>query len=213
LLSALTAPALPEELAGERAAVAGFVRAQREAPADPPPRGYRTRRILGVLAVAVTVAVGAGTATAATNGALPRGLQEGAHRLLSPLGVPAPASTRPSGASSAGTAGSGGPQAASPGLAPDPSGTNALQLCQAWASEQKEERGRHTAADAVRDMLNRVGNSASVTKFCTDVLAAGHASPSPTGTPAPSDTPPATPADGKGHASPHPRASQDGSRG
>jgi hypothetical protein len=212
VLSALTAPALPEELAGERAAVAGFVRAQREALADPPPRGYRTRRILGVLAVAVTVAIGAGTATAATSGALPRGLQEGAHRLLSPLGVPAPASTGPS-AASAGTDRAGRPGAAPPSLTPDASGYTALLLCQAWASEQNEAQGRHTAADAVKDMLSRAGNSASVTKFCTDLLAAGHATPSTPGTPVPGDRPSATPADGKDHPSPHPRPSQDAVRG
>jgi hypothetical protein len=201
LLSALTAPALPEELAGERAAVAGFVRVQREAPGRPS-RGRRTRRILGVLGVAVAVAVGAGTATAATTGSLPRGLQEGAHRLLSPLGVPAPGATAPSATPATGA---GAPQGGPRSTAADPSGgATPLQLCQAWATEEKDPLGKHPATEALKELLDRSGSSSSIPKFCADLITIVQPAPS-----APVPTPPgAASGDGRGdHPSPHPHAS------
>src|SRR5258706_13724536 len=143
LLSALAAPGSEQELAGERAAVAGFVRSQQDpAPTAMPvsSRLRRPRRILGVLAAGLVVAIGGGRAAAA-NGALPHGLQQGAHRLLSPLGVPGPTASPPRPATTSRT---GTERSATPRTRPsDPGGTPARQLCQARVTEQKDPHGGH----------------------------------------------------------------------
>ncbi|WP_412742166.1 hypothetical protein [Krasilnikovia sp. MM14-A1004] len=102
LLAAARAPASPRELAGERAAVAGFVAARQRAVPIHPPKGTRRVRVpVSVRAVAMKVAAGfavlaaTGTAAAAGAGTLPDGAQQRAHRFFSALGVPAPATPVP----------------------------------------------------------------------------------------------------------------------
>jgi len=202
LLSALAAPASAQELADERAAVAVFVRSQQDALQTATPVRSRGRlrrpgRIAAVLAAGLVVAIGAGSAAAAS-GALPPGLQQKAHRLLSPLGVPGPTANPPRPATTSPTRSR---QSATPRTGPsDPGDATATQLCQAWTSEQKNPHGTHTAADALKDLLTRAGNPASVPKFCTGLLSHGHdVQPSTPATVAPSDA--------KDHANPHPRGS------
>jgi hypothetical protein len=202
LLSALAAPASAQELADERAAVAAFAHAQQDPTQAATPVASRGRlrrpaRIAAVLAAGLVVAVGAGSAAAAS-GALPPGLQQKAHRLLSPLGVPGPTAnpTRPATNSPTRS----GKSATPPTGPSDPGDATPTQLCQAWNSEQKYPHGGHTAADALKDLLTRAGNPASIPKFCTDLLGQGHdVEPSAPASVAPSD--------GKDHANPHPRGS------
>jgi hypothetical protein len=202
VLSALAAPASAEELAGERAAVAAFAHAQQDPMQTDTPVSSRGRlrhpaRIAAVLAAGLVVAIGAGSAATAS-GALPPGLQQIAHRLLSPLRVPGPAANPARPASTSPTR-SG--QSATPRTGPPELGdATATQLCQAWTSEQKDPHGTHTAADALKDLLTRAGNPTSVPKFCTGLLGHGHdVEPSAPASVAPNDA--------KDHANPHPRGS------
>lgn len=96
LLAALAAPAEPDE---ERAAtrfvqVAAEAAAGASAPAAPPGARLRRRLIEAKVALAAGVAgavLVAGVAGAATLGRLPRPVQQFAHDVLAPLGVPLPA--------------------------------------------------------------------------------------------------------------------------
>ena len=86
LLGAAKAPPSAGELAGERAAVAGFVAARR---ATAPPRGKNrvrvplsVRTITMKVAAAIVVLTASGTALAARTGNLPDPAQERAHALF-----------------------------------------------------------------------------------------------------------------------------------
>ena len=91
LLDAAAAPPSVEELAGERAAVARFVAAYRDAGPVPPARtpipASRSARMVAIkVAAAAAVLAAGGTAVAAETGNLPAG----ARQFLTGLGVPAP---------------------------------------------------------------------------------------------------------------------------
>ncbi len=91
---ALRAPGTPEELAGEAEYVAMF-----RAVSTPVPAGVRTGRSLGRVGVAAatvmaTVVLTGGVAAAAYTRTLPGPVQEIAHGVLGPIGVPAPPAQR-----------------------------------------------------------------------------------------------------------------------
>src|SRR5947209_2751196 len=90
LLAAAAAPARPDELTGQRAAMEGFRRAYRHAPDRRRPRrlavALRRTVVVKAAAGAAVLFVG-GTALAAGTGTLPDPAQQSAHDLL---GVPAP---------------------------------------------------------------------------------------------------------------------------
>jgi hypothetical protein len=98
LLSALTAEASPEELAGRDAALAAFRESGRRRAAGRAGRWRRGLRLpgpvprllpfrLAVITAAVVIAV-AGVAAAAYNRVLPGPVQDAAHSVFAPLGVP-----------------------------------------------------------------------------------------------------------------------------
>jgi hypothetical protein len=109
LISALTADGRPDELAGrdtvlaafrtasQRAATEPTLRQRRVAPSSPPLTSWLPTR-LGAVAVAAVVVI-AGIAVAAYTRALPGPVQDAAHTVFAPLGVPgghqAPSGTAP----------------------------------------------------------------------------------------------------------------------
>ncbi len=98
LISALTADGRPDELAGRDAALAAFraasqraateptLRQRRVAPFRPPLTGWLTTRLAAVAVAAVVVI--AAIAAAAYTRALPGPVQDAAHTVFAPLGVP-----------------------------------------------------------------------------------------------------------------------------
>ncbi|GGQ79737.1 hypothetical protein GCM10010166_57310 [Couchioplanes caeruleus subsp. azureus] len=200
LLDAAKAPASPRELAGERAAVAAFVAAYRDAETTSLPRGRRRVRIplparTAAVKVAAGVAVlaGGGVALAAETGHLPAGAQQQAHRLFSAVGVPAPAPETTSARPPSPTSATPSPQTSArsaPG--PSPTGGPASAdpavpgLCRAWAA-QRTPHGKAMSADSRRDLIAAAGGEDRVADFCATQPGA------PGTTPAPGEAKPAHP--------------------
>jgi hypothetical protein len=181
VLRAVTAAPSRREMAGEQAAVAGFVAARRPAvPVATSKGGRRLRVSLPARMAAVKVAVGVavvtigGTATAAETGSLQDSVQRHVHHLFSPLGVPAPSTPgRPPGTDHGGAGGSGGPSVSSAGPTPGiigPSGTAVRGLCEAWDAARADPRGKATTAEALRVLAVAAGSDSAIPAFCTALL-------------------------------------------
>ncbi|WP_203920441.1 hypothetical protein [Rugosimonospora africana] len=191
LLNMAKAPASEEELAGERAAVAGFAAAYRGAVPASVPRGRRSAWVpLSAKGVAVKVAAGVavlavGGTAAAETGNLPAGAQQRAHRMFSSLGVPAADSGgRSTGAGPAGVAGSVRPSTSAVptpragGTTPRSSDPATLAQCEAWDAEREDPRGKAMTAQAHRALFAVAGGQSRVPAFCAALL-----TPSPDGRP------------------------------
>jgi len=188
LLTAAAAPARPDELAGERAAVDGFRRVYR--PEVPRRRrigpALRRTALVKATAGAAVVFLG-GAAVAAQTGALPEPAQQSAHDLL---GAPAPrhrggddagggdhGSTPPGAVPAApGPAGTATPDRPPTGAPPSPTPApppDLAQLCHAYL----EAQSHHQAPDPeVRERLAAAaGGSHKITPFCVKL---SHAHPS-----------------------------------
>jgi len=153
VLAAAAAPPTGRELAGEAAAVAGFRSAHR--PFDASRRLPVLGRLLGVKALAATIAGAAtiGTAAAAATGSLPAPAQRAAHRLLGAAGVPAEATpARP--------------------LRPDASPSalpGAVGLCRAWAAGEGGEHGKKLDSTAFDRLATAAGGAEKVPAYCTSL--------------------------------------------
>lgn len=204
LLDVARAPASEQELAGERAAVAGFAAAYRGAVPTSVPKGRRRAWVpLAARGVAVKVAAGVavlavgGTALAAETGSLPAGAQQRAHGMFSSLGVPAPdTGARPPGAGQAGVAGSvlpstpAGPTPSAVGATPRPTDPATLGLCRAWDAERKDPSGTAMTPQDRHALSVAAGGQSGVAAFCKALL-----SPSPVGSP-PANAAPTHPSPG-----------------
>lgn len=187
MLRAAAAPAQPEELSGERAAVDAFTAAYRPAPSSP---SRRTRRTALATLVAVSASLVAGTAFAARTGQLPGALQRGAHSLFSGVGVPAPATTPPA----------THPQPAAPPTGPRPSATDTaaaqqlLALCRTWIAVRSDPRAGPITAAQRHDLAAAAGGEPAITGFCEHLLEptpapTTHATPTKPGNPSPGRKP------------------------
>jgi hypothetical protein len=189
LLDAAAAPPSVEELAGERAAVARFVAAYRDAAPEPsvrtPVPASRSARMVAVkVAAGVAVLAAGGTAVAAETGNLPAGAQ----RLFTGLGVPAPdGGSRPTAAGAGRTGASTAvPSPAtlrppSRGAASDPAEVWALDLCRSWDAARTNPHGKAVPAETRHALADRAGGENRIDGFCDEVLGASRsatASPS-----------------------------------
>jgi hypothetical protein len=189
LLDAAAAPPSVEELAGERAAVARFVAAYRDAAPGPsvrtPVRASRSARMVAVkVAAGVAVLAAGGTAVAAETGNLPAG----ARQLLTGLGVPVPdGGPRPTATGAGRTDGASTPvpspaTLASPSrsAAPDPAEVWALDLCRSWTAARTDPQGKALPAASRRALADLAGGEKRIGGFCGGQLgAAPSASVSP----------------------------------
>ncbi|GAA5197260.1 hypothetical protein GCM10023322_68110 [Rugosimonospora acidiphila] len=184
VLEAAAAPARPDELAGERAAVGAFVMAR-----DAARTGRRLRRrgraLRSTGMVAVRVAAGlailmtGGTALAAETDHLPATAQRGAHNLLYPLGVPAPAPTiaprlpTPSRSSGAGRVHPPAPSRSS--AAPrvtESTGPSPIVLCLRWEGARRGAHPHPSALpdDALKALRAAAKDAADIPSFCAHIL-------------------------------------------
>ena len=189
LLDAAAAPPSVEELAGERAAVARFVAAYRDAPpVRPPNRASRPARMAAIkVAAAVAVLAAGGTAVAAETGNLPAG----ARQVLTGLGVPVPAGGPRPTATGTGRTGVGThvpspatPMPSSRGAAPGPSEVWALDLCRSWDAARTGPHGKAVPAQTRHALADLAGGEKRIDGFCAGVLGTSptaSASPSPAG--------------------------------
>jgi hypothetical protein len=213
LLDAARASTPGEDLAGERAAVAGFLAArQRAVPTAPPRRDRAVRTFAMKVALGFAVLAFGGTALAARAGSLPPSVQERAHDIFSEVGVPDPdPSTQP-------TAG-GVTTSAVPSPLPKPSrsvtsspaATAVLDLCRVWDAARQDPPGKAVPAPARRALAAAAGGMPKIDDFCAELLGkpAATSKPSDTGTPTkkPKPTHPGKPSvtpshPGKGHGKP-----------
>jgi hypothetical protein len=167
VLAAAAAPPSPDELAGERQAMAAFSAVARSIPHRAAPRRQTvlTRFVSFKLATAAAVAAlsVAGVAGAAT-GTLPDPAQRVAHRVLGGAGVPSPDDHATSGPSDKSSAKSDH----SP-TGPDATGAAKAGLCRAWASGQGGENGKKADATAFKALADAAGGTDQIADFCADV--------------------------------------------
>jgi hypothetical protein len=181
LLDAAAAPPSVEELAGERAAVARFVAAYRDAAPGPsvrtPVRASRSARMVAVkVAAGVAVLAAGGTAVAAETGNLPAG----ARQLLTGLGVPVPdGGPRPTATGAGRTDGASTPvpspaTLASPSrsAAPVPAEVWALGLCRSWDAARTNPQGKAVPAATRQALADLAGGEKRIDGFCDDVQGA-----------------------------------------
>lgn len=196
LLAAASAPPRPEELAGERAALAAFRREHRTATPEPaaPTRKVAEKRALPlrrrvlVAALAAVVAVFGGTAYAAGTGSLPDPVQRQFHAAFSGVGVPAPDPVR-----------SASPRSVSPSTpAPSSPGASAaraqlLTLCRTWRENRADPGRPPLRPDEQRALAEAAGGPARIEPFCAALTGtptpSGPAAPGTPGGPAPTGKP------------------------
>jgi hypothetical protein len=192
LLAAAAAPPLAGELAGERRAVADFLRVRHEAV---PERGgvggtVARRRISRAVTVkaaaAVAVLLVGGSAYATESGRLPAGTQQRVHDALPFLAPPARPRATP-GASA--TAHAGGPMEASPSPSPSPSAPSPsssagnarlVSLCQAWRAAKSAGPHSTPMPDADLAELIAAAGSDHLEPFCAHVLGGNSEKPAKT---------------------------------
>jgi len=177
LLAAATAKAAPEELAGERLAMASFAAAMRSYPPTLVPRRTPApRKVLTMkaAAAALVAALSLGGVAAAASGLLPdqaaapvadqAPATTGADAAAHGLGQAAPASL--GGAANAGaTAGQGRESA----VGPDVTGAARAGLCRAWQAGQGSEHGRRMDSVAFQALVETAGGADEVAAYCQDV--------------------------------------------
>jgi hypothetical protein len=156
----VTAPATPEELAGEQVVLAEFAAVPRSLPSTLVPRRTAVPSkvfTMKAAAAALVAILSIGGVAAAATGLLPG--------QASPVADQAPATT------GAGAAGQGLGAAASV----EPGGTAQAGLCRAWQAAEDADSGPRADAPAFQALMATAGGTGNVAGYCTDVLAGGSA--------------------------------------
>jgi hypothetical protein len=209
LLAAMTAPAVPQELAGERLAMASFAAARRS---HPPTLSSRrtpvTRKVLTMkaAAAALVAALSLGGVAAAASGLLPDQASPVADQApattAAARGLGKPAAADRGGATRAGSVDGRGRESA---VGPEVTGAARAGLCRAWQAGQGGDHGRRMDAVAFQALVDAAGGADNIGGYCKDVATGnadahsqGQASPPsvsapPTSVSPPSSGPPADP--------------------
>ncbi|SCL27527.1 hypothetical protein [Micromonospora inyonensis] len=173
LLAAAVAPARPDELAGEDAALAAFRAARAQRPATGPARPRRTARAAVWLA-GFAVAATAGVAVAAVG--LDRSDPPPAPPApttgvpVPPESAPVPTPTTGSGASTTGSPpGSGHPRS----IGPHPPGPAAQRgLCTAYLAKPADQRATSLENPTFRPLVEAAGGPGRVDAYCRGLVTA-----------------------------------------
>ena len=182
LLAAATATAAPQELAGERLAMASFAAAMRSHPPTLSPRRTPVpRKVLTIkaAAAALVAALSLGGVAAAASGLLPD--------QASPVADQAPATTAADAAAhglgqaaagnlgGAANAGSAAGQGRESAVGPDVSGAARAGLCRAGQAGQGADHGRRMDSVAFQALVDAAGGADQVAAYCEDVTAGANA--------------------------------------
>jgi hypothetical protein len=213
LLAATTAPAAPEELAGERQAMAAFAAVMRSHPPTLSPRRTAVpRKVLTMkaAAAALVAALSLGGVAAAATRLLPDQASPVANTAAATTGADAAAhglgqaaAANLGGTTQAGAAAGQGRESA---VGPDATAAARAGLCRAWQAGQGGDHGRRMDSVAFQALVDAAGGAGKVAGYCEDVAAGasaedhgkGQASPPsvsapPTSLAPPSSGPPADP--------------------
>jgi len=193
LLAAATAPPRPDELAGERAAVAEFVAMTRSRPptrlsrrAGTPGRRFSAKAIAVALAAVLTI----GGVAAAATGLLPESGRRAADEVPTSTTRDSAADVQRDGAAGRDASGAAGDArggaAGGAATGPDASGAARDGLCWAWLAGQGS-KDRRQDSPAFRALAKAAGGAAKVPAYCR----ASTAPPADGGRQQP-DAPPAT---------------------
>jgi hypothetical protein len=176
LLAAATAPAAPEELAGERLAMATFAAVMRSTPPTLVPRRTAVpRKVLTMkaAAAALVAALSLGGVAAAASGLLPDQASPVAEQAAASTGADAAthglgkaAAANLGGAADAGSADGQGRASA---VGPDASGAARAGLCRAWEAGEGGDHGRRMDAVAFQALVEAAGGADQVAAYCEDV--------------------------------------------
>jgi hypothetical protein len=212
LLAAATAPAAPEELAGEQRALAEFTAVMRSTPPTLVPRRIAVPSkvfTLKAAAAALVAVLSLGGIAAAATGHLPGQASSVADRTTATSG--ADAAGQGLGASAGVeldediTAGaSADSQGRESAVGPDATGAARIGLCRAWQAGQGADHGRRVDSVAFQALAAAAGGADKVAAYCEDVTTGagddgqGRASPpsvpaTPTTASPPRGGPPADP--------------------
>jgi hypothetical protein len=213
LLAAATAPAAPQELAGERLAVASFVAAMRSTPSTLVPRRTAVPRkvfTMKAAAAALVAVLSVGGVAAAASGLLPGQASPVADR--APATTAADAAGHGLGEAAAASTGGTAPARSTGGrgqdsaVGPDATAAARAGLCRAWQAGQDADHGRRMDSVAFQALVTAAGGADNIAGYCEDVAAGsgagangrGQASPPsvsapPTSVSPPSSGPPADP--------------------
>jgi hypothetical protein len=182
LLAAATAPAAPEELAGEQRVLGEFTAVMRSHPPTLSPRRTPVpRKMLTIrAAVAALVAVlSIGGVAAAAGGLLPDQASPAAKRASATTGADAAAHGlgRAAAANLGGTAqaGSTDGQGRASAVGPDATAAAKAGLCRAWQAGQGSDHGRRMDAVAFQALVAAAGGADQVAAYCQDVAAGSSA--------------------------------------
>jgi len=176
LLAAATAPAAPQELAGERLALATFAVVMRSHPPILVPR--RTAVLSKVFtmkaaAAALVAVLSIGGVAAAASGLLPG--------QASPVADQAPATSAADAAArgldkaatanlgAAAQTGSTEGQGRASAVGPDATAAARAGLCRAWQAGQGADHGRQMDAVAFQALAKAAGGAGSIAAYCKDV--------------------------------------------
>jgi hypothetical protein len=180
LLAATSGPATPEELAGERRALAEFAAVMRSHPSTLVPRRAampsKLFTIRAAAAALVAVLSIGGVAVAAT-GLLPGQARDGAGQ--APSTTTAGAAGHGLGEAAAtdldADVAAGGAEAHGRGSAAGPDATAAARagLCRAWQAGEGADNGRRTDSVAFQALAAAAGGADRVAGYCADVTAGG----------------------------------------
>jgi hypothetical protein len=178
LLAAATAPAAPEELAGEQLAMATFA-AELRSPASTlvPRRTAVSRKVftMKAAAAALVAVLSVGGVAAAATGLLPGQASPVADRAPATTGVGAAAHGlgQAAAANVAGTAHAGATdgQGRESAVGPDAAAAARAGLCRAWQAGQGADHGRRMDAVAFQALVAAAGGADEVAGYCEDVAA------------------------------------------
>ena len=213
LLAAATAPATPEELAGEQLAMPTFTAAMRSHPPTLSPRRTAVpRKILTMkaAAAALVAALSIGGVAAAAGGLLPDQASPVADQAPATTGADAAAQGLGKAAAAnlggAADAGSADGQGRASAVGPDASAVARAGLCRAWQAGQGADHGQKADSVAFQALVEAAGGADNIAAYCQDVAAGSSAdahgksqasppsvSAPPTSVSPPSSGPPADP--------------------
>jgi hypothetical protein len=182
LLGAATAPAAPEELAGEQRALGEFTAVMRSTPPTLSPRRTAVPRkvfTIKAAAAALVAVLSVGGIAAAATGHLPGQASPVADQAAATTGADAAAQGLGKAAAAnlggAADAGSADGQGRASAVGPDASGAARAGLCRAWQAGQGADHGRRMDAVAFQALAEAAGAADHIAAYCQDVAAGGSA--------------------------------------
>jgi hypothetical protein len=181
LLATATAPAAPEELAGERSTMAAFEAVMRSHPPILVPRRSAVPSkvfTIKAAAAALVAVLSLGGIAAAATGLLPDRASPKADRAAATTGADAAAhglgdaATANMGGTARGATGGQGRESA---VGPDATAAARAGLCRAWQAGKGADHGRRADSVAFQALADAAGGAGKVAAYCEDVLAGSSA--------------------------------------